>query len=144
MLTATIVFLVMIISIWGCKEDTTKEGVASPSFIHSEKEEVEGYNLHIYVSNQSFKMPSADIQIKIGDEEIFSDKEMEVGIQHTWEEININRPAGKYTLALSERGSRTNKSEIIEVNKELWIAVEFHYPPGNFKVHVFKKPIAFM
>lgn len=107
-----------------------------------EKKQQDEFQLHLFVSNQSFSIPISNLKICIDDRKIF-DQEMTTGTQHNWEQVTISITKGKYLLVASESKTRTRKTEVVNVDRELWIAVTFHSPP-QFMVNVFDHPIAFM
>jgi len=69
---------------------------------------------------------------------------MTTGTQHNWEQVAIPVPIGKHTLVMNEAKTRTRKSEVVNVDRELGIIVAFHSPPAQLKVDVFPYPVAFM
>lgn len=88
-------------------------------------------------------MPVSDLEIRIDGRQIFR-REMTTGTQHNWEQVTTPVTSGKYTLAISEAKTQTRKSEVLNVDRELWIVVTFHSPPAQLKVDVFDHPVAFM
>jgi len=101
------------------------------------------YLLHVFVSNQSRAMPAADLEISINGRQIFR-REMTTGTQHHWGQITAPLASGKYILVISETKTQTRQSEVLNIDRELWMVVTFHSPPAQLKVDVLDHPVAFM
>jgi hypothetical protein len=99
--------------------------------------------LHISVSNQSLSQTIADLVISLDGEQIFH-REMRTGTQHTWEETTVSVVRGQHTLVISEARTESREEQLVNVDRELWIVVTFHSPPGQIRVEIFDGPVGFM
>jgi hypothetical protein len=106
---------------------------------HSQQEHL----LHISVSNQSLSQTIADLVISLDGEQIFH-REMRTGTQHTWEETTISVLRGQHTLVISEARTESREEQLVNVDRELWIVLTFHSPPGQIRVEIFDGPVGFM
>lgn len=105
-------------------------------------EEEKEHPLHFFVSNQSPAIPFSNLEISVDGRTIFH-REMTTGTQHNWGEVTIPA-AGKVTLVINESRTQTRRTEVVDVDRELWVVVTFHGPPARLKVDVFDHPVAFM
>ena len=106
---------------------------------HSQQEHL----LHVSVSNQSLSQTIADLVISLDGEQIFR-REMRTGTQHTWVETTIPVVHGQHTFVVSEARTESREEQIVNVDRELWIVVTFHSPPGQIRVEIFDRPVGFM
>jgi hypothetical protein len=106
---------------------------------HSQQEHL----LHISVSNQSLSQNLADLVISLDGEQIFR-REMRTGTQHTWEETTVSVGRGQHTLVISEARTESREEQLVNVDREQWIVLTFHSPPGQIRVEIFDGPVGFM
>jgi hypothetical protein len=106
---------------------------------HSQQEHL----LHISVSNQSLSQTIADLVISLDGEQIFR-REMRTGMQHTWEETTVSVVRGQHTLVISEARTESREEQVVNVERELWIAITFHSPPVQIRVEIFDGPVGFL
>ncbi len=107
------------------------------------KQSQEEHLVHISVSNQSLSQTTADLVISLDGEQIFR-REMRTGTQHTWEETTIAVIRGQHTFAISEARTESREEQVVNVDRELWIVVTFHSPPGQIRVEIVDGPVGFM
>jgi hypothetical protein len=62
----------------------------------------------------------------------------------TWEHVTLPVASGKHELVISAERTHARTAAVVNVDRELWIAVTFHSPPAQLKADVFDQPIAFM
>jgi len=62
----------------------------------------------------------------------------------TWEHVTLPVARGKQELVISAERTLARTAEVVNVDRELGIAVTFHSPPVQLKADVFDHPSAFM
>lgn len=107
--------LLIIMSLIGCMSTRPiiSQGLAEPNA-----------NVILYVSNQSFYMPTVDIIVKIDDRIVVED-EFEVRNQHHWTEYAIYLSPGEHTLHATALDSTVEIKRSFKVTGNHWVTVDF-------------------
>jgi hypothetical protein len=82
--------------------------------------------VHLYVSDQSFDIPEADIRITLDGDEVFR-RVCPVGDQHNWFRVDLSLAQGHHLLEAEELTSATFKEVEFDASSERWVAVDFWY-----------------
>ena len=99
--------------------------------------------IHVLVSNQSTSMSIAQFELTVDDRQIF-DREMAVDTQHSWEQVTIPLTRGNHSLVVREVKTQIYKSQVLNIDRELWITVTLHSSPAQLELTVFDHAIALM
>jgi len=99
--------------------------------------------LHVSVSNQSFAVKEAELEVKLDGRSVFR-RALAVGTQHNWEEFTITVEAGNCSLEAVEMKSNTRRAVTLRVEHDLWIAVTFNSPPPEVGINVFDRQMGMM
>jgi hypothetical protein len=99
--------------------------------------------LHISVSNQSFAVKAAELEVKVDGRAVFR-RTLVVGTQHNWEQFTVSVASGHCSLEAAETQSNTTQAVSLQVEHDLWIAVTFNSPPPQVGLNVFDKQIGMM
>ena len=99
--------------------------------------------LHVSVSNQSFAVKEAELEVKVDERAVFR-RAMAVGTQHNWEQFTVSIEAGEHSLEVVEVKSNTTQAVSLRVEHDLWIAVTFNSPPHEIRINVFDRQIGMM
>lgn len=103
-------------------------------------------NVHVYVSNQSFDDPTADMLVQVDGTTVFAG-DADVESQHNWMLREANVAAGSHTITARERDTGTTASESFTVpaGEERWIVVDYWNSDGNreITINVNDEPVAF-
>lgn len=106
-------------------------------------------DIHLYVSNQSFDQPTADLLVSVGGHVLF-DGEAEVEGQHNWMLREAELGPGTHKVEALERdtGTRGSKSFTLPAGQERWIVVDYWTGTGDregphFTIGVHDEPVAF-
>jgi hypothetical protein len=132
----------------GCSPGTRGSGTevgknTSPAEDRVIMEPDNSQQLHVFVSNQSAAMPVIDVEITVGERQVFH-QELATGSQHSWKELTIALAPGKHSLAVSESKTQHRQTKTIIVERELWVVITFHAPPARFDTEVFDHPVGLM
>jgi hypothetical protein len=99
--------------------------------------------LHVSVSNQSFAVKEAELEVKVDGRAVFR-RVMAVGTQHNWEQFTVSVEAGHYSLEVVEVKSNTTQAASLRVEHDLWVAVTFNSPPPGIGINVFDKQMGML
>jgi len=89
-----------------------------------------GVSLHLYVSNQSFERPLAEINVYLDGAYVVTG-DFDVGSQHNWHEFEIAVPPGSLSLrAIMPEGS-AELDQQIEVPAERWAVLNYWFYPDE-------------
>lgn len=102
----------------------------------------EDENVHLYVSNQSFEQPVADLLVEVDGVALF-DGEAKVEGQHNWMLRETTLPPGTYSVEALERATGTRMHETFTMpagGADRWLVVDFwrsedEGPRFTFSVH---------
>ncbi len=94
--------------------------------------------LHVSVSNQSFAMKEAELEVKVDGRVIFH-RTLAVGTQHNWEQFTVPVVAGPCSLEAAEVKSNTTRAVSLRVEHDLWIAITFNSPPPAVGINISDK-----
>ena len=107
-------------------------------------------NFVLYVSNQSFELPTVDVLVEVDGKRVV-DQDFEVGNQHDWKRFVLELSPGRHTLvAKSSRGDALLQRSFV-VSGKRWAALDYWYSSGangtpepkHFTFIIRKKPIGF-
>lgn len=108
-----------------------------------------GRDLHLYVSNQSFDQPTADILVTV-DGLVAFDGEAKVEGQHNWMLRELGLAPGTHRIEALERdtGTRASVDFDLPAGKERWAVVDYWNPTGpgkepGFTVSVHEEQVHF-
>jgi hypothetical protein len=119
-------------------------GASSPSLLDPEG------NFVLYVSNQSFELPTIDVLVEVDGQRVV-DEDLEVGNQHNWKRFVLELSPGRHTLvARSSRGDALLQRSFV-VSGKRWAVLDYWYysgangtpEPKHFTFIIRKKPIGF-
>lgn len=110
--------------------------------------------VHLYVSDQSFQIPQADIVIRLDDREVFHqicDVNLSGSIvwpQHNWLTAELSVRRGQHLLEAEELATGTTGKARLNATTEIWVVVDFWYYPQtqdrpSFTIAVYNHTIAF-
>lgn len=104
------------------------------------------YKLHIYISNQSFKVPLSNLAAELDGKIVFNEK-LDVKNQHNWNKVELTVNSGQHTIKAYESNTNVTEQKLFEVNCESWLKIAFFYddPEGKHKLYIglSKEPIFF-
>jgi hypothetical protein len=109
-----------------------------------------GRSLHLYVSNQSFDQPTADLLVTVDGEPLF-DGEADVEGQHNWMLREADLAPGEHVVEALERATGTRASQTFDLpeGEERWVVVDYWNPlgdegdPPGFTISVHDEQVAF-
>jgi hypothetical protein len=106
-----------------------------------------GCDLHLYVSNQSFDDPTADLLVRV-DGAVLFDGEARVEGQHTWVLREMDLAPGTHRIDALERdtGAEATRSFVLPPGEERWAVVDYWGAKGDgsaFTLSVHEEPVAF-
>ena len=89
-------------------------------------------SLHVYVSNQSFKQPVADLLVQVDGLTVFEGS-ARVESQHNWTLHDVALPAGDHHLTAREKTTGVEGSHAVRTSagKETWVVVDYWNDEGN-------------
>jgi hypothetical protein len=99
--------------------------------------------LHVSVSNQSFAVKEAELEVKLDGRSVFR-RALAVGTQHNWEQFTIPVEAGHCSLEAAELKSNTRRAVSLQIEHDLWLAVTFNSPPPEIRINVFDKQMGML
>ena len=99
--------------------------------------------LHVSVSNQSFAVKEAELEVKVDGRAVFR-RALAVGTQHNWEQFTVSVAAGPCSLEVAEVKSNTTRAVRLRVEHDLWIAVTFNSPPPEVGINVSDKQLGML
>ena len=124
--------------------DTGENGCTPVTDLAGEGEPSE--TLHLWVSNQSFEVDPASIEIYIDDQPVVCD-DFYVEGQHNWILFDLTMEPGEHTLHAVRIDGTAELTETFELDHERWAVVDFwFYPedgPEEFAFSIHDAPVAF-
>jgi hypothetical protein len=124
---------------------------AGPTNLNTESEKSgiankDMHKLHIYISNQSFKVPLGDLTVELDGKIVVSEK-LDVKSQHNWNKVELTLNSGQHTIKAYESNTNVSEQKLFEVNRELWLKIAFFYDDSGgqhkFYIGLSKEPIFF-
>ena len=104
-------------------------------------------DLHVYVSNQSFDQPTADLRVTVDGEVLFDD-EADVEGQHNWMLREADVGPGQHTVDALERDTGTQAAHTFSIpaGGQRWVVVDYWNDDEGgprFTFHVSEEQVAF-
>jgi hypothetical protein len=104
----------------------------------------------LLVSNQSFDLPTVDIEIRI-DNRLAVTGEFDVDGQHTWIPFDFDLAPGNHEIAVTSEAGDTSFEQAFLMDDRKWAVINFWYysagspepTPQQFSFHVFDEQPAF-
>ncbi|UCE36437.1 MAG: hypothetical protein JSW00_13060 [Thermoplasmata archaeon] len=107
-----IIVIIIIIPFPGCTSKNEKNS--------------EEYPIHLYVSNQSSKDPSANITILVDGEIVFKEQ-CWVDDSHNWTLVEFNLTSGIHIFKALESDNNMSKTWSSNIRGERWIVIDYWY-----------------
>jgi heat shock protein HslJ len=102
--------------------------------------------LHLWVSNQSFEVDPASVEIHIDDQQVVCDDFFVEG-QHNWILFNLTMEPGEHVLRAVRTDGTAELTETFDLGKERWAVVDFWFYPEDgseeFTFSVHDEPVGF-
>ncbi len=127
-----------------CSQVSQEDG--KPGDEKSKAANVALQRLHMYISNQSFQVQTADLTVRLDDKVVFAGK-LDVGDQHGWKKVELEVQPGEHTIRAYERTTGTTQEKAVNIQGEVWLRIDFFYD-GFEKAHKFymglsEEPVSF-
>jgi hypothetical protein len=106
-------------------------------------DKLDEFLLHVSVSNQSFAVKEAELEVKVDGRVVFR-RVMAVGTQHNWEQFTVPVAAGSCSLEVAELKSNVTRAMNLQVEHDLWLAVTFNSPPPDIGINVFDRQVGML
>lgn len=106
-------------------------------------------NVHVYVSNQSFQQPWADLLVTL-DGAVLFDGKAHVAEQHNWTLTGAKATPGTHLVKAMERttGAQKEQSFTLAAGREKWVVVDYWSGDGGtagpeFTISLHDEPVMF-